>query len=320
MAFNAIHHQHGSEMSDVYKVVPISGKGLGMLTKRSIEQGARIFDEEVLFTISGGLSEEQKKESVTSAYRSLPPDKKMAFLSLYNPYPANLAMRLVSRYNANAFEISNLSDHLRPIVSHIVCLQASRINHSCTPNAYLDLNTNINRVTVHAVADIPAEQEITVSYCAPHYSRDDRVRDLGRYVFNCRCTVCQPTAIGQLKEAERLLMQETWLTLYDRDGKEISYPNHNQMKSILRMIQLLTEQRLNVGALSVLYQRAVILNIELGCRRVALQFAEEKLRLEMLRLGPDSPLIQKTMLYVTRLKSDFPPLPFSQSANRSEAS
>ena len=308
-------------MSDVYKIVPIPAKGLGMLTKRYIEQGARILDDEVLFSISEGLPEEQVKERVTSAFGSLPPDKKMDFLSLYSPHPSNPAMDLVSRYNANAFEISNLSDHSRPTVSHIVCLQASRINHSCTPNAYLDLNTNINRVTVHAVADIPAEQEITVSYCAPHYSREDRVRDLARYAFTCRCTVCQPTAIGQLKEAERLLMQETWLTVYDRDGKEISYPNQNPLKSILRMIQLLTEQGLNVGDLSVLYQRAARLNIELGNRSVALEIVEEKLRIEMRRLGSDSPLVQETRLYVVALKfpPGFSPRLLSQSANRSEA-
>lgn len=294
-------NQHGDQNSDVYKVRPSPGKGLGMFATRDIEQGERILEDEVLFIIPEGGSEEQTIDSVTSAYDSLTPDRKNAFLDLHNPDPSDLDLHILNRYCANAFELSNLSEIYRPVMSYVVCVEASRINHSCAPNAYLDFNAFTYRATVHAIAGIPAEHEITVSYCSPHYIREIRMGDLARYDFVCGCSVCQPTAIGRRLEVERRLMQETWLSLYDRDGNEVAYPNENLVKRLFRMIRLLTEQGLNVAALSALYQRAANLHVNLGLRRVAIELAEDQVKAEMCRLGRDSPQTQDSMRYLSEL-------------------
>ena len=296
-----INNQHGGQRSDVFKVKPSPAKGLGMFATRYIEQGARILEDEVLFIIPEGLSEEQTIDSVTSAYDSLLPDQKNAFLGFHNPGPSNLASHILNRYYANAFEISNLSEIYRPVMSYAVCVQASRINHSCAPNAYLDFNGFISRATVHAIADIPADQEITVSYCSPYYTREIRMGDLARYDFVCRCPVCQPTATGLLKEAERRLMQETWLTLYDQEGNEDSFPYHDLARRLYRMIRLLTEEGLNVAALSALYQRGAKLHVQRGLRSVAVELIEDKVKTEMCRLGRDSPQTQESMRYLSEL-------------------
>ncbi len=293
--------QHGGQEPDVYKVIPSPGKGLGMFATRDIEQGERILEDGVLFIVPEGLSKEETIDCVTSAYGSLPPHRKGAFLGLHNPDPSNLALHLLNRYYANAFELSLLSEIYCPVMSYVVCLEASRINHSCAPNAYLDFNEFTYRATVHAIADIPAEHEITVSYCAPHYIREIRMGDLARYDFVCHCPVCQPTAIGQRLEAERRVMQDTWLSLYDRDGNENPYPNENLMERLFRMIKLLTEQGLNVAALSALYRRAANLHVNRGLRSVAIELAEDQVKAEMCRLGRDSPQTQDSMRYLSEL-------------------
>ena len=303
-------YELGSDGSELYTVKSIPGKGQGMLALWFIEQGTRILEEDVLFSIPEGLSEEQKEESVTSAYDGLPEDKKMAFLRLCDPETSSSPIDLLSKYRANAFEISTWADNLRPIVSYVVCSQASRINHSCTPNSYLDLNTNINRVTLHATVDIPKGQEITVSYCLPYYSRAVRFRDLAHYDFYCHCIVCRPTMVGRVREAQRDLMQETWFTLYNKNGDEIWDESQDPLTGVLDMIRLLTTDKLNVGALSVLYQRAVKFLVERGDRERALGFAYKKFKTEMDRLGSDSPLTQETRRYISELKS--PPAIHSQ--------
>ena len=299
MAFTTS-NEHGGQSSDVYRVMPSPGKGLGMFATRYIQQGTRILEDDVLFIIPAGLSEESTIDSVISAYSSLPPDRQNAFSGLHDPHPSKPS-HVLNRYKANAFEISNLSEIYTPVISYAVCLQASRINHSCAPNAYLDFNTNIYQVTVHAIADIPAGQEITISYCSPHYTREIRRGYLARYNFVCRCTVCHhSTAVGRLKEAERRLMQADWLTLYDQAGNAKPYPDQEVIR-LFRMIRLLKEQGLNVAALSALYQRAAKLHVELGLQPVAASLAEDKLKCEMDRLGPDNPLTQRSMRSVRDL-------------------
>ena len=192
---------------------------------------------------------------------------------------------------------------------YVVCLQASRINHSCTPNAYLDLNANINRVTVHAVESIPADREILISYCLPHYSRPIRTRDLSPYDFTCSCVVCLPSPLGAYKDYLRRHMEMLWLTLHIEHGDDLRHAVEDS--SILEMIRLLTKEQLNVGALSVLYQRVASLAFEQGNRETALVYAGEKFKMEMYRLGADSPLTQETLRYITHLQSlpSIPPQP-----------
>ena len=46
-----------------------------------------------------------------------------------------------------------------------VFVDISRFNHSCVPNAHVAWNTRLGMQTIHAVTEIPAEEEIVVS-CA----------------------------------------------------------------------------------------------------------------------------------------------------------
>lgn len=132
--------EHESEGLDLYTIRPILGKGLGMFATKNIERGTRILMEEVLFSIPEGLSREQEKESVISAYCELPRAKRQAFFNLtpfeldsiagvlsryretafseLTPTQLDPSADILSRYRANAFEISTLSDQPRPIVKY----------------------------------------------------------------------------------------------------------------------------------------------------------------------------------------------------------
>ncbi|KAF2102560.1 SET domain-containing protein [Rhizodiscina lignyota] len=71
---------------------------------------------------------------------------------------------------------------------------ASRINHSCVPNAHFAWNQNLDNgkgmETVHAIYDIEKGEEIEVTYCDIFYDPAMRKWELQHYGFRCACPAC----------------------------------------------------------------------------------------------------------------------------------
>jgi len=68
---------------------------------------------------------------------------------------------------------------------------ASRLNHSCAPNAHAAYNVRTKRMTVHALVPIHAGQEVLVSYLGDPDMRSIRQSELLRdFGFRCRCHMC----------------------------------------------------------------------------------------------------------------------------------
>ena len=73
-------------------------------------------------------------------------------------------------------------------------VHACRINHACAPNAHISWSKALTKQTVHAVQEIAAGDEITVSYAQPGNvcaARRSHLRNtLG---FDCTCVLCALT-------------------------------------------------------------------------------------------------------------------------------
>nr|CAB3266419.1 SET and MYND domain-containing protein 5 [Phallusia mammillata] len=71
----------------------------------------------------------------------------------------------------------------------------SKCNHSCAPNAEVSFLHNDHRLTVKAINDVAAGEEITISYlseCELNRSRHSRQKHLREnYLFTCWCKKCQ---------------------------------------------------------------------------------------------------------------------------------
>lgn len=71
----------------------------------------------------------------------------------------------------------------------------SACNHSCLPNAQPNFVHNNFRLSMIALKDIPADEEITISYleeCVLERSRHSRQKFLAEnYLFVCECPKCQ---------------------------------------------------------------------------------------------------------------------------------
>jgi len=78
------------------------------------------------------------------------------------------------------------------------------LNHSCNPNAHRSVRDVNGYVYVVAVRDIPAGDEVTITYIHTNYfSKTRRTADLlAKYKFTCQCSVCvrDDPAIEEVRE------------------------------------------------------------------------------------------------------------------------
>ncbi|KAI1468740.1 uncharacterized protein F4812DRAFT_424522 [Daldinia caldariorum] len=90
----------------------------------------------------------------------------------------------------------------------------SRIGHSCVPNAFNCWNPILQRLTIHAIHDIKAGQQIFVNYtgitCRTRNQRGVSLYAVWRIV--CNCAACTDDAIDQLRY--RMLLLDQALAAY----------------------------------------------------------------------------------------------------------
>lgn len=95
---------------------------------------------------------------------------------------------------------------------------ASRINHSCCPNAWYDFNPNtgtdyfqqIEMLTTHAIRDIKAGEQILVGYEAMSLQlRSERVAKLATTwkLYHCVCALCTNPVVEALQQRAYVLWQ-----------------------------------------------------------------------------------------------------------------
>ncbi|PSN65464.1 SET domain-containing protein [Corynespora cassiicola Philippines] len=88
--------------------------------------------------------------------------------------------------------------------------RGKRINHACTPNAFVLFSPTGLSVAVKAYRDIEPGEEITISYLLlgqPHASRSST---LARWGFSCTCALCALDPAARLaSDARRELIQQS---------------------------------------------------------------------------------------------------------------
>ena len=80
-----------------------------------------------------------------------------------------------------------------------------RLNHACIPNAYAEWNGRLECETVHALVDIPAGDELTISYLPPG-GMERHLRQawlLDEHGFSCSCARCTLTGESLAKSEAR---------------------------------------------------------------------------------------------------------------------
>ena len=274
-------------VSNLYSIKASPGKGLGMFAAADIRKGTRILEEKPFFSLveRPELSESEvyAPDEISEAFGRLSVGDQDKYMSLHCPERPNCSV-LFSIYEANCYEMGS---------GACICLDASRINHSCIPNAHFSWNTNIERETLHAVKDIFKGEEITISYCPAIRAFDERKSILESYSFTCRCPACRKDQrFGIMSQTRRLQMLDLDHEIadfhIDAVAAQEEYDERNEEPAILRLVDLMDKEGL-VYDKSRAYRDAAECALEQGLREEALEYAGKELDVECCCVGRDAP-------------------------------
>ncbi|EJD45642.1 SET domain-containing protein [Auricularia subglabra TFB-10046 SS5] len=165
------------------QIIDLTGRGKALIATRPIARGTPFLCEPPL------LLALQKLDALTVANfeRLTEPmhDKcAPAYDALHNckPYSGPLVSRRYGILRTNGFKATfaeNLGDRVFSAVMQIM----SRANHSCAPNTSYSWDWKKYQATFTAVRDIPAGEEITVSYIDENKSKAERRKELKEKYF-----------------------------------------------------------------------------------------------------------------------------------------
>jgi hypothetical protein len=169
-------------MAKVYEIMPIAGKGLGILTTQKITKGTRIISERPLFKITQHESK-LSEYLIAEQLLTLTDNEQDTFFALSNRKP-DPNQPLTAILGANAFR--TISNDVAAVFNEL-----SRINHACNPNMMTVWNEDYETMTAIALRDIRKGEELTISYLGGLTGFEARQRHLKEvYNFECGCGLC----------------------------------------------------------------------------------------------------------------------------------
>jgi hypothetical protein len=157
-----------------FEIKSTKDKGLGMFAKDFIPRGMTILEEEPLVILRG---QHYTPEEIEAAFGQLTPENKEKYLSLHSihglkdgdPNPllvqnyeskvrASVMGRLAARQAKTKSAVSIFFANSMSAGDHaaVVLYEASRVNHSCVPNASYVWSEELGVERIRAVKDIPA--------------------------------------------------------------------------------------------------------------------------------------------------------------------
>lgn len=270
------------------------GKGAGMFARKDIQKGTRLVADECLLYLP---EPKPLLENIERAFNKLSPAQQEAYLALHCPDRPGRSP-VVRIWEANCFRRGEGAG---------MFLKASRINHSCTPNAHFEWNENIQRETIHATLDIKANKEITISYCYPHSDVYNRQQKLEPYGFDCDCAPClQDTDYGRASEVNRRRMGELLQEIVEiREGLRMETVRHgcdDELNARLELIELLEKESLYQLELGNQYH-CVATCYECRQDKVkALEYAKKGARIALGCVGPDSEIFHGDLARIQELE------------------
>ncbi|KAK4193212.1 hypothetical protein QBC35DRAFT_468890 [Podospora australis] len=253
--------------STAYSVAPIPGKGLGIVANRLIKKGEIIMQRTPAVMIHSKphveLQPEVREKVYEAMINALSETAREKFLAQYGD-------TVRDKIDNNAFRMF-VGDDQHEHESHLGSFpEIARINHDCRPNLHYRL-TNITHTTV-AVRDIPAGEELTISYIYGQASKKTRTKELQDWGFNCSCSQCTlsgfETAASDARVREIKRLEKEIEDKMTKGGKEI------KPEMAGKLVQLYLDERLH-AYLAPTYTRAALIYSMFGNEEKARELATE---------------------------------------------
>ncbi|KAF2140622.1 uncharacterized protein K452DRAFT_299354 [Aplosporella prunicola CBS 121167] len=276
----------------LFEIRPSQGKGLGIFAVRNLERGTRLLAEAplIIVTAQGVRSPEGFRTAILTEFLKLNAEQQGAFWKLAaSPKRLSEAKEFISMLpsvNDDHWSTEAKASSERPVSPFAplsrdeqskiiaigrtnifgldgtldgVCNEASRFNHSCTPNADYTWNPALKKLTVHTVRKISAGDEITLTYVPVLESRAARRDALEPYGFECDCDVCTADArLWMLSDERRQkiydIMQSFmhWKAM-SKEDEDITEPTLDQKRLLEEAVDLVEYERLEGKTLGIIY-------------------------------------------------------------------
>lgn len=208
--------------------------GLGAFATRDLYRGDLVLIEEPLYTVS----ESALPDAISAAVENLSEGERSQLATLQNNFVERFENPFVGIHETNAFAAGERNS--------VLCLRASRFNHSCTPNARYSWHAPTATFRIYALQPVAAGEELLVSYISSRNvygstAAQRQTRLEGMLGFLCSCTSCtlrSPDAQAA-SDARRLELTRLW------DAVPYFMPHQitARLQSIARAVAIMKEER-----------------------------------------------------------------------------
>lgn len=226
-------------------------KGLGVFAIADIPRGIRIIAEPPLLK----FDQVDNNIEIWKSFKKLRSSERKKYLELQHlecdrRYElTNPALEENRHKNeiATVLAIYRLNKSICHTGTTVVSYLPSRFNHSCLPNTKCAENPNLDDgvVTIHAVRDIRAGEELTYPY-APDFNRPRAQRQEKLFwqgAFQCHCEACEDSDSARLMDQKR---QELF-RLDQRVSHQEQYPWTKAADSTLNDFQQIEALQKDLG-------------------------------------------------------------------------
>ena len=310
---------HIPNVTHEFTVTQIPGKGQGVIATMDIPRGTLLVAETALFFVDN-VGDHLSGPNKRTIEREAKDNSRFRDLFCTADPPSD-----ESRFETNNFEVGDKKEGKSRCG---IFVEASRFNHSCVPNAYCAWNPELNnrqgQLTIYAIQDIYAGEEILINYHTEdsYDLRDTRQAGLhDDYGFICNCPAClrQPGyQFGAMSDGRRGRMRDLQREIHGSthlrtpEEREAKRGNINKLIDTLRQEGIIYPQL--AGALDELGKLAYhelrlarnrrdvsAAAYESYCYNSALQIARDKLDLDVCCTGFRSPVVMAALEFIRSL-------------------
>lgn len=319
------------------RVVPIEGKGLGLVATRPLRRGDPLMTAYPALlahrTFIDKVPRRQQHRLLVAAVRLMPDATREAFLAQAgqggwwdgsgdedellgakvwdivwtNSFQMDVGNSVGGKETQTQFENADEEARLQQYRDkeghHYGNFPAvSRLNHDCRPNLAFRMDELLMHHTTVA-RDVAEGEELTISYLDPFVSYEKRQqRTKASWGFKCTCSICSASPKEIAASDARL---KELATIYEAlEGFKTSPPGIVTIKKIDRMLALYKKERLD-AFLAGGYTLAA-LNLNMFARRArAVEMAKRAAEATLIEHGPDAPDVKAMLELAERPEEHF---------------
>jgi len=224
----------------------IKGKGKGLVATRFLKEGEVVLQELPLLVghltsstawTGGPQATSLLVKKLVQTFNNLVPEQQALVLSLHAPEHSESRVnhpelgekekRLLRIFASNNIEIDQERCGLYEV--------ASRINHSCSPNAYWEARSKDTKLTVRTCQAVALGEEAVVDYYIfdNFPTREERLTKINKErLFACRCSLCSlPEDEVKKDDAKRTRLRK----MQSRTEEILTMSPDRRRKAVLEM-------------------------------------------------------------------------------------